>query len=186
MEGAGETTQLLKQVRSGDRVAAEKLLPIIYDELRALAVRYMKHERLDHTLQPTALVHEAYLRLAGSENIEWRGRSEFFALAARQIRRVLVDHARRRNTSKRGGRDGSKITFEEAIHAGGPASGDMVVLDDALAELGNRSQRQARVVELRFFSGMTFEELAETLRVSVTTVKGDWRAARAWLARQMK
>lgn len=179
-----ETTVLLNRLGRGERDAASALLPLIYDELRALAVGYMKHERTDHTLQPTALVHEAYLRLVDAEHIEWRGRSKFLALAAQQIRRVLVDHARGHKAVKRGGGVG-KIAYDERLHAASGDDVDLIGLDDALNELAMRSERQARVVELRFFAGMTVEQAAELLEVSPRTVKGDWRAARAWLAGQM-
>lgn len=185
MTTSDETTHLLNRLGRGERSAADALLPIIYDELRTLAVRYMKHERLDHTLQPTALVHEAYLRLVNSDRIEWRGRSEFLALAAQQIRRVLVDHARGRNRTKRGGGT-EMVVFDEKLHEVPSENLDMVALDDALTELGKRSIRQARVVELRFFAGMGVEQVAEHLGVSPRTVRGDWRTARAWLAGQLR
>ncbi len=145
----------------------------------------MKHERPDHTLQPTALVHEVYLRLVDAERVKWRGRSEFLSLAAQQIRKVLVDHARRHKTAKRGG-GVRRIEFEGEFHGAASGDIDMAALDDALIELAQRSDRQARVVEMRFFAGMSVEQVAELLGASARTIKGDWRAARAWLAGQMR
>ncbi len=185
MASPDETTLLLNRLGRGERSAADSLLPLIYDELRSLAASRLKRERPDHTLQPTALVHEAYLRLVDAEHIEWRGRSEFLALAAQQIRKVLVDHARRHKTVKRGG-GARKIEFNEELHGVSSGDLDMIALDEALSELARRSERQSRVVQLRFFAGMSVEQVAELLGVSARTIKGDWRAARAWLAGRMR
>ncbi len=185
MGGLEETTRLCSKLGEGDQSAASKLLPLIYDELHDLAARYMQHECLDHTWQPTALVHEVYLRLVDAKNIDWRDRSQFLALAARQIRKILIDHARRRNAAKRGA-NAERIPFNEELHAAPTTDIDVVALNDALDELAKRSPRQAQVVEYRFFAGMTVEEVAEVLGVSQRTIKGDWRAAKAWLAGQMR
>jgi len=177
-------TSELNAHSAGDPNAASRLLPLVYDQLRALAGRYMKRERPDHTLQPTALVHEAYLRLIDGDRVDLNGKTHFFALAASQMRRILADHARARNAAKRGGK-----TRRVSLHdgAGFKEDGvvDMLVLDEALERLGRESPRQSRVVELRYFGGLSVEETARTLGVSASTVKGDWRVARAWLAREL-
>ena len=194
MASVADTTDMLVQLSRGDQTAAAKLLPLVYDELRAIAARHLANERADHSLQPTALVHEAYMRLADMEKIDWQGKAQFLALAARQIRRVLVDHARKRNAARRGG-GRAKVTLDEGVTGlGGFAQAkacgsgtqvDLIDLDDALAELATRSERQSRVVELRYFAGMTIKEVAAVLGVSSPTVNGDWRAARAWLQQYM-
>ena len=179
-----QSTQLLVDLSRGDPCAAAKLLPLVYDELRVLAARYMESEPSNHTLQPTALVHEAYLRLVDMTKIDWRGRAQFMALAARQIRKILVDHVRRRKARKRGAGH-QRVVFEESLHAKAERDPDILALDDALIELAKRSERQSQVVELRFFAGMRIEEVAEVLGVSAGTVNGDWRTARAWLRKHM-
>jgi RNA polymerase sigma factor (TIGR02999 family) len=185
MADPDETTRLLNRLGRGERSVVSAVLPLIYDELRSLAARHMKKERPDHTLQPTALVHEAYLRIVDAKHIEWRGRSEFFALAAQQIRRVLLDHVRGHETQKRGS-GAKKVTYDEHLHACLGDGVDYISLDDALTELARRSERQARVIELRFFAGMSVEDTAEVVGVSPRTVKADWRAARMWLAKVMR
>ena len=194
MASVAETTELLVQLGRGDQTAAARLLPLVYDELRALAARHLKRERADHTLQPTALVHEAYMRLADMERIDWQGKAQFLALSARQIRRVLVDHARKRTAARRGG-GRAKVTLDEGVvgmggfarakACGSALQVDLIDLDEALAELATRSERQSRVVELRYFAGMTIKEVSAVLGVSSATVNGDWRAARAWLQQYM-
>lgn len=184
MPSLEQTTQLTLRLSRGDRVAADELVPIVYDELRRLAARYLRRERSDHTLQPTALVNEIYLRLVKADEIDWQGRAQFFALAARQIRKILVEHARRKKAAKRGG-DAARITLDES---GGPSAQrdvELIALDDALARLANASPRQSQVVELRFFGGMRVEEVADVLGISATTVKDDWAVARAWLRREL-
>ena len=178
-----DTTRLLRDIREGDENAAERLVPLIYEDLRALAARYMRNEPPDHTLQPTALVHEAFLRLVDTDRVEWRTRAHFLAIAARTMRRILVDHARRRRAVKRGG--GRKVTLVEGLAFSEPRPLDLVALDDALAKLGGIDERQCSVVELRFFGGLAVEEIAEVLHVSTATVKRDWRFARAWLLREL-
>ena len=182
-------TNLLESAASGmarEHVPAE-LLPFVYEELRRLAASYLRRERSSYTLQATELVHEAYLRLADQTRVDWRGRTHFFAVAATAMRRILVDHARRKSRQKRGG-GGQHVTLHEHLEIF-PTSGldpeDIVVLDDALVALGEQDERQARVVEMRVFAGMTVDEVAASLGVSRRTVEGEWTHARAWLRRWM-
>jgi RNA polymerase sigma factor (TIGR02999 family) len=179
-----DTTQLLLGVSRGDSSAAARLMPLVYDELRSLAACYLRKEASDHTLQPTALVHEAYLRLVDMSRIEWRGRAQFMALAARQIRKILVDHARRRKALKRGAAR-QRVAFAESLPVSVKDEPELLALDEALTELADLSERQSQVVELRFFAGMRIKEIADVLGVSTGTVNGDWRAARAWLRQRM-
>lgn len=166
------------------RGAIEELVPLVYDELHRLAAAYMRDERGSHTLQPTALAHEAYLKLVDESEAGWRGRAHFFAAAARAMRQILVDHARARGAAKRGG-GRERITLADA--AGGPATAplDLLALDEALADLARLSDRRARLVEMRFFAGLTNEEAAEALGVATATVEKDWYLARAWLRRRL-
>jgi RNA polymerase sigma factor (TIGR02999 family) len=183
---AGETTQLLLQVCKGNRDALDDLMPLVYDELKMIAVRRMRAERADHTLQPTALVNEAFLRLVDQTRVQWRGRAHFCAVAANMMRRILVDHARRRAAAKRGA-DGHKLALNDDIGVTGePSPVDLVALDDLLEQLAELNQRHARVIELRFFAGMGIDETAHVLGVSPGTVKNDWRAARAWLMSRLR
>jgi len=180
-ESQATITQLLQQWGSGDREAAERLLPEVYDELRRIAARQLRHERSDHTLQATAIVHEAYLRLAQDPGLRWPSRVHFFAFAAHLIRRVLVEHARTRNRAKRSGHL-QRITLAEAEGELQLArSPDLEALDQALSALEALDPRKAAVVELRFFAGLSLEETAGQLGVSPETVSRDWRRARAWL-----
>jgi len=179
------TTQLVMQLADGDKNAASRLMPLIYDDVRRLAGKYLEHERHDHTLQPTALANEVFLRLVNADHVTWQGRAQFLALAACQIRKILVDHARRRNAAKRGGNAAQRVSLETLAETSGDSAVDFVVLDDALNELAKRSPRQARIVELRFFAGMSVDEVADVLEVSPGTVKGDWRTAKAWLAQEI-
>ncbi|MDQ3546551.1 MAG: sigma-70 family RNA polymerase sigma factor [Verrucomicrobiota bacterium] len=179
-----EVTQVLIDWSKGDRGAAERLMPLIYDELRQIARGYLRRERADHTLQATGLVHEAYLRLVDQTGASWQNRAQFFGVAASVMRRVLVDHARRHRAEKRGG-NWEKVEFDDALAAGLPRSLDLVALDDALQELARVDPRQSQVVELRFFGGLTTEEAGEVLEVSPRTIKREWRRARAWLYREM-
>ncbi len=178
-----DATRLLHAVTRGDPGAVEQLLPLVYDELRALAARRLRAERPDHTLQPTALVHEAFLRLVHQEGQEWGGRAHFFAVAATAMRRILTDHARRRATAKRGG-EWKRVDLAHA-NVGQSDELDVLVLDDLLNKLAALDARKARVVELRFFSGLAVEEIADVLGVSKTTVESEWRATRAWLSCQL-
>jgi RNA polymerase sigma-70 factor, ECF subfamily len=180
----GEVTRLLREIRSGKKEAEEKLIPIVYKELRRLAAHYLREERPDHTLQPTALVHEAYLRLAKIQGIDWQGRSHFFATAAGVMRRILVDHARHRDANKREGfRDA--IALEEALVVSHSRGANLIALDEALDRLSKLSLRQSKIVELRFFGGMSEEETGSVLGVSARTVKRDWRMAKAWLYKDL-
>lgn len=182
---SSEITALLNEWSHGDREALERLMPLVFDELRQLARSYFRHEPEGHTLQPTALVNEVYMRLVEQRKVEWDNRSQFFAFAALLMRRILVDHAKARRTSKRGG-DVRKLPLMDAMAIGEEAPDlDLLALDTALTDLAALDPRQARVVELRFFAGLTHEEIADMLAVSVTTVKRDWRVSRLWLYRRM-
>jgi RNA polymerase sigma factor (TIGR02999 family) len=183
-DGTEDATGILVAHVNGEPLAASRLLALMYDELHGLAVRYMRRERRDHTLQPTALVHEVYLRLIDGSRIDLHGKTHFFALAATQMRRILADHARARNTHKRGG-DVDKVSLHEEVVPGQGATLDMFALDEALERLAREAPRQYRVVELRFFGGLSVPETAEILEVSEGTVKGDWKVARVWLAREL-
>jgi len=177
-------TELLRRWNSGDREAMDRLMPIVYDELRRLAAGYLKGERPGHTLQPTALVHEAYLRLVRQDRVEWQNRAHFFGIAASMMRRVLVDHARRRQAEKRDA-GGFRLTLQlgEAFEAA--RDPELLELDQALGRLERLDADQARVVELRFFGGLTVEETAVVLGISTATVKREWRTAKAFLRREM-
>lgn len=178
-----DVTRLLQAWGDGDETALEKLLPLVYAELRRRARRYMARERRDHTLQSTDLIHEAYLRLAGSKPVDWQNRSHFYALSARLMRQILVDHARARGYQKRGG-GRHRVTFDEGMVPVEP-DWDLVQLDEALQALAEKDERKSRVVELRFFGGLSAEEAAEILDVSAQTVRRDWRLSKAWLLREM-
>ena len=179
-----DVTALLKDWSSGDRQALERLMPLVYDELRKLAASYLRVERPDHTLQPTALVHEAFLRLVDQRSVDWANRAHFFGIAAQMMRRILVDHARKRHAAKR---DASQyrvdtLVEDEPESDQGP---ELLALDRALVGLEQLDPRQARIVELRFFAGLTVEETAEVVAISTATVKREWRTARAWLKREI-
>ncbi|MEM7479743.1 MAG: sigma-70 family RNA polymerase sigma factor [Acidobacteriota bacterium] len=180
-----EVTSLLVEWREGDPQALDRLMPLVYGELRRLAGRYMQRERADHSFDPTELVHEAYLKLAGKTHPRWRDRIHFYAVAAQLMRRILVDHARGHRTAKRGG-GVPKISLQDAGEVSGDEGADLVALDEALENLAKIDVRKARIIELRFFGGMTIEESAEFLGVSTATVIADTRLARAWLLQAMK
>ncbi|HZI19406.1 MAG TPA: sigma-70 family RNA polymerase sigma factor [Pyrinomonadaceae bacterium] len=180
-----EITDLLVAWGDGDRAALERLVPLVHAELRRLARGYMRGERHGHTLQTTALVNEAYLKLVEQGRVRWQNRAHFLAIAARQMRHVLVDYARRRKYQKRGG-GALQVTLGEAEGMADSRSPDLVALDEALAALAEVDPRRARVVELKFFGGLTTEEAAEALGVSDTTIERDWTVARAWLHKTMK
>lgn len=175
-------TALLQAWNAGDDEAGRRLIPLVYSELRRRAGGYLRRERPGHTLQPTALVHEAYLRLVGLQG-HWRSRSQFFGVASNLMRRILVDHARRRRAAKR---DAVRVVFDEAVQPAAEPELDLVRLDEALLELSALDARQGRLVELRYFGGLTLDEAAELLGVSVATVKRDWTLARAWLYDRLK
>ena len=184
MRPDGPVTQLLRASSAGNRAAESQLIPLVYDELRRLAGSYMRSERPDHTLQPTALVHEAYLRLVGQES-DWQSRTHFLGVAAQQMRRVLVDHARKHQAAKRAGR-AVRVTFEDALAVATDRPHELVAVDQAVEQMAKEYPRQARVVELRFFGGYTEDEIAGILSVSPETVKRDWRFARTWLNREIR
>jgi RNA polymerase sigma factor (TIGR02999 family) len=174
---------LLRAWSDGDQTALKKLTPIVYDELHSLARRYMRRERPGHSLQTTALVNEAYMRLVDYKRMQWQDRAHFLAVSAQVMRRILVEHARRHNMKRGGGVQ--HISLDEAAVVGGNEDCDMVALDDAMNSLARIDPRKVRVVEMRFFGGLSVEETAEVLKVSTITVKRDWRAARAWLYREL-
>ena len=180
----GTVTMLLGAWRRGDQAAFERLAPLVYDELRRRARHYLRSERPNHTLQPTALVHEVYLRMVKIDRVDWHDRVHFFAIAAQYMRRILVDSARARRYNKRGA-GALNVTFDEAL-AVWDRSPDLVALDDALDALALQDERKARVVELRFFGGLTNEEISEALAVSTDTVTRDWQMAKLWLRRELK
>ena len=183
---ADDLTGLLIEWREGDKAALDKLTPLVYDEIRRIAHRYVQGEREGHTLQTTALVNEAYLRLAGQQQINWQNRSHFFAVTAQVMRHILIDYARRRHYVKHGG-DAQRVPFaealatEEAVLMSEPRAAELLALNEALNDLAKLDPRKSRVVELRYFGGLNLEETAEVLEVSVMTVRRDWRAAKAWL-----
>ena len=181
---AHPVTALLRAWRQGDHDAFGQLTPLVYDELRRRARHYLRGERPNHTLQPTALVNEVYLRMVKIDQVDWHDRAHFFAVAARQMRRLLVDSARGRRYQKRGG-GAFNVTFDEAL-APSDRSPDLVALDDALDALGAQDERKARVVELRFFGGLTNEEIAAALDISTDTVTRDWQMAKLWLRRELR
>ena len=178
------TTELLHAVSEGDPAAAEELLPLVYEQLRALADSYLAHERRNHTLQPTALVHEAYLRLVGPAQPAWNGRAHFLAVAARAMRRTLVNHAVAHNALKRGGRR-TRLSVDASLALAHAAPPDALDLSDAIDRLAALDPRKARLLEMRFFAGMTMEESSRVLDVSLSTAEADWRFARAWLAHEL-
>ena len=177
-------TSLLEAWNAGDQSAAAEVLPLVYEELRRIAGRYCRHERVDHTLQATAIVHEAYLRLVEDSGVQWKNRPHFVGTVAHLMRRILVDYARQRNTGKRGGK-AAKVTLTEAVVLSTERSPDLLELDTALTELAQLDPQKARIVELRFFGGLTIEETADFLEVSPATVVRQWRRARAWLYGQL-
>ncbi|MGH9766505.1 MAG: sigma-70 family RNA polymerase sigma factor [Blastocatellia bacterium] len=187
-----EVTQLLLDWSRGDEQALERLMPVVYEDLRRLANHFLQQERGEHTLQPTALVHEAYLRLMDLNRVQWRDRAHFFAVAAELMRRILVDHARRHQAAKRGS-GGQKISLDEALHGAvdEPIEGrakydvDIIALDNALRNLAVIDERKSRLVLLRFFGGLSLDEVAEALNISRATAIREWRMARAWLFREL-
>jgi RNA polymerase sigma-70 factor (ECF subfamily) len=178
-------TRLLIELTNGKRDAVDALLPLIYDELRSLAANYLRRERPDHTLQPTALVHEAYLRMVDQTRVNWQNRAHFFGVAAQMMRRILVDHARAQSAGKRGA-DFQKLSLDENIDKAVERSGELLALDEALSELAEIDQQKARIVELRYFVGLSAEETAEILGVSPITIKRHWRITKAWLYGRMR
>ena len=177
-------TALLGEWSKGNRAAFDTLMPFVYAELRRRAASYMRKENAGHTLQPTGLVHEAYLRMVDQDHADWQNRAHFFAVASQILRRILVDHARSKHRLKRGA-DPLKVTWIEDLGAKEPPAFDLVALDDAMKKLSKLDPQQAKIVELRFFGGLSIEETAASLKISVATVKRDWSMARAWLLREL-
>jgi RNA polymerase sigma factor (TIGR02999 family) len=178
-----EVSGLLRAWSEGDRAALDRLTPIVYDELRRLASRYMRGERTGHSLQTTALVNEAYMRLVDYKSMQWQNRAHFFAVSAQLMRRILVEHARRHNLKRGGGVQ--HVSFEDTAEVGGDRAADLGALDDALDALARIDPRKVQVVEMRFFGGLSVEETAEVLKVSPVTVMRDWSTAKAWLYREL-
>ena len=181
---SSEVTELLVRWQSGDRAALDSLLPLVYDELRRIARYYLQRERSGHTLQSTALVNEAYVRMVAQDFLEWQNRAHFFAVAAQLMRQILVDHARSHLAAKRGG-EIFKVSLDEAAEQSSTPDVEILALDEALKELATIDQQQCRVVELKFFAGLSSEDTAEVLGISASTVKRDWVTARAWLYREL-
>ena len=179
----GRISHLLQQWAGGDLQAREDLVPLVYQELRKRAAAYLRRERRDHTLQPTALVNEAYVRLMGQERVTWINRAQFFGVAAQAMRRILVDHAREREAAKRPG--GIRVTLDEGMRSVPPIDCELLMLDSVLQELAVIDQRQARIVEMKYFGGLSEEEVAAILSLSRTTITREWQSARAWLYRRL-
>jgi len=183
-EPSEQTTQVLASIAAGDRGAAEQLMPLVQDELRKLAGSYFQRESPGHTLQPTALVNEAFLKLVDQTRVDWQGRTHFFAVAAQAMRRILVDYARSKKRVKRGG-EWQRVTFDEQVTLSPKRDEDLLALDDALEKLAKLDARQSKIVELRFFGGLTVAEVAKVLQVSERTVANEWRMIRAWLRQEL-
>lgn len=182
--GSHKITELLIDWSKGDDSAPEQLMPLVYDELRRMARQYVKKQSLGHTFQTTDLIHEAYLKLAGGEDRNWQNRSHFFGVAAKAMRHILVNYARSKNSQKRGGWQ-ERVTFAEDALASTSNSSEMVALDDALEELATVDKRKVQVVEMKFFGGLSVEEIAEVLKISPETVKRDWKFSKMWLSREL-
>jgi RNA polymerase sigma factor (TIGR02999 family) len=185
MDDSHKITRILGEWRDGNRDALDELIPLVYDELHRQAKRFLRHERGNHTLQTSALINEAYLKLVGQRNVGFESRTHFFAIAARLMRRILVDHARSKHREKRGG-DATELPLDEALYvAERQPNVDLVALDEALNRLAEVDPQQARIVELRYFSGLTLEETAAAMKISRTSVAEDWNVAKAWLHREL-
>ncbi len=185
MNQTHKITRILHEWSDGNREALEELMPLVYTELHKQAARFFKHERLDHTLQATALIHETYIKLVDQREVNWESRTHFLAIAANWMRRILVDYAGAKHREKRGG-DAVKLSLEEAVLVINKEKNiDLMALDEALIRLEKIDEQQARVVELRYFGGLSLEETAEALKISRTTVAGDWKMAKAWLHREL-
>ena len=186
MSPTENVTQLLMKWSEGDETALEQLMPLVYSELRRLASNYLRRERQNHTLQPTALVNEAYLKLVDQRKPRWQNRAQFYGVAAQMMRRILVDHARQNKAVKRGGSDQQKLSITSAGQLGEKPDIDLLALHEALEELKTFDSQQERIVELKFFGGLSIEETAEVLGVGHATVERDWKMARAWLRRKLE
>ena len=182
---ANQITEQLIAWGNGDSLALDELVPVVYRELRRMADRFLRHEAAGHTLQPTALVHEAWLRLTDQTRVNWQNRSQFFGLAAQMMRRILVDHAKTKHREKRGG-DAVKLSLDDVINLSQERAADLIALDEALEALGDFDRRKCSVVELRYFGGLSVEETAQVLDVSPDTVMRDWKLAKAWLYQQLQ
>lgn len=183
MSDRDDVTKILDRISKGSSTAPDELLPLVYDDLRSLAHAYFSNEKSDHTLQATALVHEAYIRLVNWENVSWQNRAHFFAVAAEVMRKVLIDHARKRSAQKRSG--GQRILLEDAVSLPNQKELDVLRLEEALSSLESVDPRQAKIVELRFFGGLSIEETAYVMNVSETTVRREWTFAKAWFQREL-
>jgi RNA polymerase sigma factor (TIGR02999 family) len=179
-----EITEQLIAWSNGDATALDKLIPVVYQELRRMADQYLRREDLSHSLQPTALVHEAYLRLIDQTKVQWQNRAHFFGVAAQMMRRILIDHAKTKHRLKRGG-TAIKVSFDENVNVSEERAAELIALDDALQELAQMDERKSRIVELRYFGGLSVDETAEVLGVSNKTVMRDWNFAKAWLYQQL-
>ena len=184
MKQPSEISRILLEAGEGDPSAVERLMPLVYDEFRSLAASYMRHQPPGHTLQPTALVNELFLKLVGSESADWKSRTHFFAVGAKAMRQILVDHAKRKGRAKRGG-ERRRVSLHEDVALSPRRDEDLLALEEALAKLEALNERHARIVELRFFGGLNIEETAEALGVSKRTVEADWTVLRAWLRREL-
>ena len=184
VENREEVTRILEAINAGDRSAVDALIPLVYRELRTMAARFLKREHPDHTLQPTELVNEAYLRLVDPKRVPWQGRTHFFFASAQAMRRILVDHARSKLRKKRGGRP-QRVELTESLQISSEREGDVLALDEALEKLEKLDPRQARIVELRFFGGLTVAEVAEAMDLSKRTVEREWAMIRAWLRQEL-
>ena len=186
MQPSEGITQLLVDWEKGDQGALEKLMPLVYSELRRLASNYLRRERGEHTLQPTALVNEAYLKLVDQRNAKWQNRAQFFGISAQLMRRILVDHARQHQAVKRGGSQQQRISITSVEKLAQEPEVDLLALNEALDELAHIDPQQSRIVELKFFGGLSIEEIGEVLGISHATIERDWKMARAWLRRQLQ
>lgn len=186
MQSPEGITQLLIDWEKGDQAALERLMPLVYSELRRLASNYLRRERAEHSLQPTALVNEAYLKLVDQKNAKWQNRAHFFGIAAQLMRRILVDHARRHQAAKRGGENQQRISITSAEKIVKQLEVDLLALNEALDQLAKMDQQQSKIVELKFFGGLSIEEIAAVLSIGHATVERDWKMARAWLRRQLE
>jgi RNA polymerase sigma-70 factor, ECF subfamily len=186
MHSSEGITQLLVDWGQGDQAALEKLMPLVYSELRRLASNYLRRERAEHTLQPTALVNEAYLKLIDQRNAKWQNRAHFFGISAQLMRRILVDHARQYQAEKRGGSGKQRISITNVENLAKESELDLLALNEALDELTKMDPQQGRIVEMKFFGGLSIEEIAEVLGIGHATVERDWKLARAWLRRQLE
>ena len=186
MQSPEGITQLLIDWGNGDQAALEKLMPLVYSELRRLATNYLHRERAGHTLQPTALVNEAYLKLVGQRSAKWQNRAHFFAISAQLMRRILVDHVRRNRADKRGGSEKKRLSITSAEELATQPAVDLLALNEALDELAKMDPQQSRIVELKFFGGLSIPETAEVLGVGHATVEREWKSARAWLRRRLE